>query len=182
MRTLRALFLAAMLLGPSLVRADAPGSGGAHGFDFEIGNWRVHHRLKRANGEWWEFDGTCSLHTLMGGASNVEEHIFTKASGTTYGVALRTYDAQQDHWSIWWFDSRSMSGPLQTPNVGRFANGVGQFYAEFTDDGKTIRSRLQWSAITATSARWEQAYSYDGGKTWDTNWIMTFARQQPAAR
>jgi hypothetical protein len=90
----------------------------------------VHHRLQRANGEWWEFDGTCSMRALMGGASNVEEHIFTKPSGTTYGVALRAYDAQQDH----------------------------------------------WSDITATSARWEQAYSSDGGKTWDTNWVMTFER------
>ena len=86
------------------------------------------------------------------------------------------YDAEQNHWSIWWLDSRAMSGPLQAPNIGRFENGVGQFYAEFADNGKTIRSRLKWSDITATSARWEQAYSYDGGKTWDTNWIMTFQR------
>ena len=70
-----------------------------------------------------------------------------------------------------------MSGPLQAPELGRFENGVGQFYAEFADNGKTIRSRLKWSDITATSARWEQAYSYDGGKTWDTNWIMTFQRR-----
>jgi hypothetical protein len=72
---------------------------------------------------------------------------------------------------------RRASGPLPAPNVGRFANGVGLFYADFTDNGKAIRSRLKWSDITPRSARWEQAYSYDGGKTWDTNWIMTFERR-----
>ena len=70
-----------------------------------------------------------------------------------------------------------MSGPLQAPNVGRFENGVGAFYADFSDNGKAIRSRLQWSDMTATSARWEQAYSYDGGKTWETNWIMLWERR-----
>jgi hypothetical protein len=177
MVTLRTFLLAIMLVVAPSARADGPDRAGAHGFDFLFGEWRVHHRLKRANGEWWEFDGTASNRGLMAGASNVEEHIFTKPSGTTYGVALRAYDADQDHWTIWWLDSRAMSGPLQAPNVGRFENGVGQFYSEFTDSGKAIRSRLKWSDITATSARWEQAYSYDGGKTWDTNWIMTFARR-----
>jgi hypothetical protein len=177
MSALRSVLLVAMLIVASLARADSPDRSGAHGFDFLFGDWRVHHRLKRANGEWWEFDGTVTNRALMGGASNVEEHIFTKPSGTTYGVALRAYDAEQNHWTIWWLDSRAMSGPLQPPNEGRFENGVGQFYADFTDSGKAIRSRLQWSHITATSARWEQAYSYDGGKTWDTNWIMTFERR-----
>jgi len=47
-----------------------------------------------------------------------------------------------------------------------------------------VRTRYTWSQITPTSARWEQAYSYDAGATWDTNWIMTFTRaaaaKQPA--
>lgn len=181
MSKLRALVLVGVVaaFAPTLAlpRDAGEGTEGAHGFDFEFGDWNVHHRLQRANGEWWEFDGTCSDRALMGGASNVEEHVFTKPSGVSYGVALRTYDTEQNHWSIWWFDSRYMSAPLQTPNVGRFENGVGTFYADFVDDGKAIRSRLQWSDITANSARWEQAYSYDGGKTWATNWIMTFTRR-----
>jgi hypothetical protein len=180
MIALRCSLLAALLVVGSFAYADtraAPNLAGVHGFDFLMGDWRVHHRLKRASGEWWEFDGTASNRGLMAGASNVEEHIFTKPSGTTYGVALRAYDAEKNHWSIWWLDSRYMSGPLEAPNVGRFENGVGTFYADFTDAGKAIRSRLTWSDITATSARWEQAYSYDGGKTWDTNWIMVFERR-----
>ena len=177
MITFRSVLFAAMLVVASVACADGPDRSGAHGFDFLFGEWRVHHRLMRANGEWWEFDGAASNRGLMAGASNVEEHVFTKPSGTTYGVALRAYDAEQDHWSIWWLDSRYPSGPLPAPNVGRFANGVGLFYADFTDNGKAIRSRLKWSDITPRSARWEQAYSYDGGKTWDTNWIMTFERR-----
>jgi len=179
MITVRTGLLAALLVVASLVLAEPADNdrSGAHGFDFLFGEWRVRHRLQRATGEWWEFDGTCSNRGLMTGAANVEEHIFTKPSGTSYGVALRAYDAQKDHWSIWWLDSRYMSGPLAAANVGRFENGVGLFYVDFTDDAKAIRSRLKWSDITATSARWEQAYSYDGGKTWDTNWIMLFERR-----
>jgi hypothetical protein len=177
MIALRSALLVAMLIAASSARPDSTDRSGIHGFDFLFGDWRVHHRLQRANGEWWEFDGTATNRGLMAGASNVEEHIFTKPSGTTYGVALRAYDAEHNRWTIWWLDSRAMSGPLQPPNVGRFENGVGQFYSEFTDAGQRIRSRLKWSDITARSARWEQAYSHDGGKTWDTNWIMTFQRE-----
>jgi len=35
--------------------------------------------------------------------------------------------------------------------------------------------RNTFSDITPSSSRFEQAFSADGGKTWETNWIMTFA-------
>jgi len=45
-----------------------------------------------------------------------------------------------------------------------------------TINGKQMRVRFIWSQITATSTRWEHAYSSDSGKIWETNWIMTFTR------
>ena len=149
---------------------------GAHGFDFEFGNWDVHHRIKR-NGEWKEFDGTCSDRALIDGSGNVEEHTFRRPTGVTYGIALRAYDAKSDSWAIWWVDSRDPHAALDPPVKGRFVDGVGTFYADGPLNGVQTRTRFVWSHITPTSARWEQAFSTDEGKTWDTNWVMDFKRK-----
>ncbi|MEU6202707.1 hypothetical protein ABZ814_03840 [Micromonospora musae] len=74
----------------------------------------------------------------------------------------------------------SAKGVVETPPlVGRFVDGVGTFYADDVDEGRPIRCRFIWSEITATSARWEQAFSIDDGRTWETNWIMEFTRRPP---
>src|SRR5687768_5329117 len=136
---------AALLFAASMACAEtAADRSGAHGFDFLHGEWRVHHRIKRPSGEWYEFDGTCSTRALMAGAANVEEHTFARPTGITYGVAVRAYDAEKQHWSIWWVDSRYMS-LMGEPAVGRFENGVGDFYSDYQDpQGKTVRGRLNW--------------------------------------
>jgi len=154
---------------------------GVHDFNFELGDWLVHHRIKSAGDDpqWLEFDGTCSTRSLMEDAMNVEEHKFDKPGGVTRGVALRAYDAKTAQWAIWWVDSRNPHGALDPPVVGHFEHGVGTFYSDSLVDGKTIRTRFVWSQITATSAHWEQAYSSDSGKTWVTNWIMDFRRVNP---
>jgi hypothetical protein len=91
-------------------------------------------------------------------------------------VAPRAYDPKSGLWAIWWIDGRNPSGPLDPPVKGRFVHGVGTFYADDTLRGKPIKVRFIWSHITANSARWEQAYSADGGKTWETNWIQAVHR------
>lgn len=73
-------------------------------------------------------------------------------------------------------ESRSPQGPLDPPARGRFENGVGLFDSDDTLDGRPIRTRYPWTHASPTSARWEQAYSSDGGKTWETNWTMEFRR------
>jgi hypothetical protein len=157
--------------------AQTAARSGLHDFDFLYGEWRVHHRIKRASGEWWEFDGTCSNRGLVENQANVEEHRFDKPDGVTYGIALRAYDPQAAQWAIWWIDGRTPHRPLDPPVKGRFENGVGTFYSDYVDKGKPMRVRFIWSQITPTSARWEQASSADAGTTWETNWIMEFRRK-----
>lgn len=152
-------------------------SQGMHGFDFEYGNWRVHHRVKSASdGAWKEFDGTCATRSFMAGQGDIEEHTFSRPTGVTYGTAMRAFDPKSEEWAIWWIDSRYPHLPLDPPVKGRFQNGVGTFYSASLVDGKTVRTRFVWSQITPVSAHWEQASSEDAGKTWDTNWIMEFRR------
>jgi hypothetical protein len=151
-----------------------------HDFDFLAGEWRVHHRrLKERladSHEWIEFDGTCAMRKLMDGWGNVDDNVLNMPEGTYRAIGLRAYDPKRAQWAIWWVDGRNPFGDVDPPVKGRFENGVGNFYADDTLRGKKVRVRFTWSHITATSAQWDQAFSPDGGKTWETNWHMDFER------
>ncbi|WP_171981925.1 hypothetical protein [Brevundimonas sp. LM2] len=41
---------------------------------------------------------------------------------------------------------------------------------------RPVVARFTWSDIGPASARWSQAFSYDDGATWETNWVMVFSR------
>ena len=158
----------------------APNLSGLHDFDFLEGNWRVHHRRLKdrlaGSEEWVSFEGTCSMRKLMDGYGNVDDNVLDMPGHPYRGVGLRSYDAKTGTWAIWWLDSRMPHTPIDPPVKGRFENGVGNFYADDTLRGKPVRVRYTWSNITPNSAQWEQAYSPDGGKTWEMNWHMDFER------
>jgi hypothetical protein len=102
--------------------------------------------------------------------------VLNPPGGTYRAIALRSYDPKSAQWAIWWHDGRNPFGTLDPPVKGRFENGVGKFYSDDTLDGKPIRVRYVWTHTAEDSARWQQAYSPDAGKTWETNWIMDFQR------
>jgi hypothetical protein len=162
---------------PKTTQAAAANLAGLHDFDFLIGQWRVHHRVLKA-GKWLEFEGTSINRKVMDGWGNVEDNVLGSPSGAYRAVGLRSYDSKSGEWAIWWLDGRAPHGPLDPPVRGHFENGVGDFYSDDVLDGKPIRVRYRWSQIKPSSARWEQAYSSDAGKTWATNWVMEFRRAQ----
>ena len=152
----------------------------AHDFDFLAGRWKVRHRRLKARlkgcTEWETCGGTSTMHPIMDGHGNVDDNVIELPTGTYRAASVRAYDAKTDQWAIWWIDGRMPHNPLDPPVKGHFENGVGNFYSDDTLRGKTIRVRYTWSHITPTSAQWEQAYSPDGGKTWEVNWHMDFER------
>lgn len=151
-----------------------------HGFDFLVGDWTVeHHRLKHRLAhsiEWETFTGTCKTWGLMDGHGDVDDNVLNTPAGTYRAVSLRSFDPATKSWSIWWLDSRRPH-ELAPPVVGSFHDGIGTFLARDTFNGRSIVVRYLWSDITPNSAKWQQAFSDDNGKTWETNWIMEFRRR-----
>ncbi len=90
------------------------------------------------------------------------------------GTTLRLFDPKTGRWSIWW---AGKSNPvLDSPVVGAFDGDRGIFEAEDVFEGRPILVRFIWSRVTTRAPRWEQAFSEDGGHTWETNWVMDYTR------
>lgn len=153
-------------------------TGNLNDWAFLVGSWSVRHRrLKErlaGSTEWEEFVGTCVNWTTLGGEGNVDDNVLELPSGTYRGVGMRAFDAKTRQWSIWWLDSRK--AVIDPPVRGGFKNGVGTFIGDDTLRDRPVKVRFQWSQITSASADWEQAFSPDGGATWETNWRMEFTR------
>jgi hypothetical protein len=88
---------------------------------------------------------------------------------------VRLFDGESGLWRIWWASTVGQ-GQLDTPLVGRFGDGLGTFECDDVIDGREVRLRFFWKDITESSARWEQAFSFDGGRSFKTNWVMQFER------
>lgn len=160
---------------------------GQHDFDFEHGSWKIHlsRRVKRLEGsnEWVEFDGTSVTKPFWNGKGNFEQ-FETDANGRHIeGLTLRVYNPATHQWSIYWASATDPGlGTPIVPMVGRFdANGVGEFYDQELWQGRSVIVRFIWSRITPTSAHFEQAFSADGGKTWEVNWITDQTRAADSA-
>ena len=151
--------------------------GSSHDFDFWMGSWKVRNRRLRerlaGSTKWDEFEATAVARPLLGGIGN-EDVFRTDFAGGFTGMSFRFFDTAARRWSIYWADSRK--GKLEPPVVGGFDGDVGCFEGTDTFDGRPIRVRFLWSRVTTPSPRWEQAFSEDGGKTWETNWVMDMER------
>jgi hypothetical protein len=157
---------------------------GQHDFDFLVGSWKFHlKRLSRrlaGSSEWVEFDGTTVCRKVLDGRAEVEEMNVESLDKHVriQGMALRLYNPNSHQWSIYW--ASAADGALEpTPMVGQFNNGRGEFYNQQMYEGRAIYARFVWSDVTTNSPHFEQAFSVDGGKTWETNWITDQTREKP---
>lgn len=151
---------------------------GQRDFDFELGDWRCHlsrrlHPLTGSN-TWVEYDGTSVLRPLWSGKANIGELELDGAAGHIEGLSLRVYNPQTRQWGISY--ANAAAGMVGLPMFGAFKDGRGAFYAQDTLNDRMIFVRFVFSDITAHTFQLEQAFSDDGGKTWEANWIAKFTR------
>ena len=154
--------------------------GTARDFDFFMGSWRVHNRRLRkrlaGSDEWDAFEATVVARPLLDGVGN-EDEFRTDYDGGFIGMSFRFFDPEKKRWSIYWADTRRC-GELDPPVFGAFSGDTGTFEGDDTFEGRPILVRFLWSGATTRTPRWEQAFSEDGGETWETNWVMDFTREE----
>lgn len=170
--------LCALVLALTSHRALAEDRDGQHDFDFEIGTWKTHlsrllHPLTGST-TWVEMDGITTVRKVWDGRANLIELVADGPSGHFEGLSLRLYNSATRQWSLNF--SHSGDGDLSQPTIGQFKNGRGEFYDQETLNGRAIFVRFVISDITATSCHFEQAFSDDGGRTWEVNWRATDTR------
>ena len=151
---------------------------GQHDFDFEIGTWKtILKRLKNplsGSTTWIEYTGITVVKKVWNGLANLVELDVNGPSGQIKALSLRLYDPQSHQWSLNFANANG--GGIAIPTVGRFKNGRGEFYNQETFNGRAIFVRFVISDITPNSSHFEQAFSDDGGKTWEVNWIADDVR------
>jgi hypothetical protein len=151
---------------------------GQHDFDFEIGNWKTH--LKRllhpltGSTTWVEYEGSTVVRKVWNGRANLVELEVDGAKGHIEALSLRLYNPDSHQWSLNF--SNSASGMMATPSIGEFRNGRGEFFDRETLAARAILVRFVISDITSATCHFEQAFSDDGGKTWEVNWIADDVR------
>jgi hypothetical protein len=153
---------------------------GQHNFDFNFGTWKTHiSRLQHpltGSTSWVQLDGTVVVRRIWGGRAQLEEVEASGANGHFEDLALFLYNPQTHQWSINFANSKT--GTWETPTIGEFKNGRGEFFDQESLDGRAILVRIIWSDITPNSHRFEQSYSDDGGKTWEPNFKADVTREQ----
>lgn len=183
-RSLTLLFLAMtrFSIAAPTESAGAVAADGAHDFDFLFATFHVANRVleKRLVGstEWTTFEATNTARPLLGGLGNIDEYRPKTWRPGYVGSALRLFNPKTKRWSIYWMDSKR--GVIDPPVIGAFRDNVGIFEGEDEWGGRPIRVRFTWTRLSPNAARWEQAFSADEGKTWETNWIMEMTRNGAA--
>jgi hypothetical protein len=151
---------------------------GARDFDFIHGSWRVRHRrlAERLAGssEWLEFGGRMHAEPILGGLGNFDQNVIELPDGHYEACTLRLFHRDNGQWSLHWIDGRDPK--IDAPLFGVFNDGVGIFHGDDSFRGRAIKLRFRWEQLAPDHARWDQAFSADGGSSWEINWVMEFTR------
>ena len=172
---------------PRIVPAPPPARDGAHDFDVIHGTWFVHHTQmpRPLSGTAMEYAGVSfvsrtSVRPLAGGAATLIESDATLAdSSHRREASLLTYNPATRQWTIRRIDVET--GTLSPGLTGAFVTErggvlVGDFVGQQEFESRTVLVRHHWRLAGLNWAQWDQAFSADGGRTWETNWSSQFNR------
>ena len=148
-----------------------------------VGNWDVwHRRLKErlaGSNDWQEFGGKSAFWLTMGGLGTIDDNIVELPGGDYRGLTIRAFDpATASGRSGGW------TGAIADASIRRWSAGstaTRRFVGRDNFKGRPIAMRFRWLDIHGRRPNWEQAFSTDGGATWEVNWRNYFTRTSAAA-
>ncbi|MFL6300682.1 MAG: hypothetical protein ACJ71N_08770 [Terriglobales bacterium] len=123
---------------------------------------------------WLDMEGVTVVGKVWDGRANIAEYKADGPAGHMELIALRTYNPEAHQWNVNF--ATPNVGTFGVPCVGEFKNGRGEFYDQEQLNGKYIMVRFSIWKTGPDSAQSEQAFSEDGGKTWEVNWINKYKR------
>ena len=136
----------------------------ARQFDFWVGKWDV----RTAAGD---VAGTNTIELVLGGCALIEN--WTGAKGGT-GKSLNFYDKIKGKWQQTWIDSQGNSVEFVD---GEYKDSLLRFRAEKKQaDGTVLWRRLSFFNLGPDRVRQFSEASTDGGKTWKTQYDLTYNR------
>jgi len=124
-------------------------------------------------------DGQRDFDFLLGDWKTENRRRSLAVDGSSEWTGFESRSTVRALWGQTWA-TRSRGRPDQ-PTFGAFHEGRGEFYSHEPVQGRRCYLRIVWSNITPSACRWEQAFSEDGGRTWETHWVMEFTRIRPLA-
>lgn len=155
---------------------------GSHDFDWDLGTWKTHQKrlLHPLTGstQWVEYEGTDVVRKIWNGANQgiIEAR---GAAGHLEIYTVRMYNPDAHQWGVYF--TNPATGVLSAPVVGEFRDGRADFYDQEPYNGRQIMVRFSVFNITADTCEFQQAFSADGGKTWEPNFIVTETRVSDGA-
>jgi hypothetical protein len=171
-------------LGAAAALPSVPTFAGGYEQDWDwlLGSWDVFHsRLKDrlvGSTEWQEFNGKSAFWTTMRGLGNVDDNSLQLPAGDYRGLSVRAFDPGTRSWAIWWLDGRNPER-IDPPVRGGFRGDEGEFIGTDVYKGTPVTVRFRWHEVRSKRPWWDQAFSTDGGKTWEINWRNYFTRTSP---
>ncbi len=148
-----------------------------------LGSWKFHLRRRQnpltGSTTWVDLNGPGVCYKVWGGRAELDTIELDGSTGHIEGLTLRMYNPQTHEWRLYWANSKT--GIIDVPQIGKFKNGHGEFYAQDTINNKTIFVKFDWTGTTSNSPHFEQSFSDDGGKTWEVNWIADQTRTSDAS-
>jgi hypothetical protein len=181
------LGVAALMLAGAPAAAQSATNGasyrdGQHDFDFDIGTWKTHSsRLLRpltGSKSWADMDGITVVKKVWDGRASLAEYKASGSAGTVELLSLRWYNPQAHQWNLGF--ATPSAGDLSVPAIGKFKNGRGDFYDQEEINGRYVLVKFSIWSTGPNTGQSEQAFSDDGGKTWEVNWINQYTRASEA--